>query len=75
MDWECTGRRPRRLRMMPMPFASPQFKQFVRTTKYRTEAENFGWSFVMEHYVPDKVKAKVADAVQVRQRQCFDGWL
>jgi formylglycine-generating enzyme required for sulfatase activity len=25
-----------------------QFRQFVRATKHKTEAETFGWSFVLE---------------------------
>ncbi len=40
-----------------------QFEQFVRSTKYRTEAERFGWSFVFQMFVPPKVKPTVIQAV------------
>ena len=29
-----------------------QFAEFVRATRYRTEAERFGWSFVFRNHVP-----------------------
>jgi formylglycine-generating enzyme len=33
-----------------------QFSDFVKETGYRTEAEQFGWSFVFQHFVSEKIK-------------------
>jgi len=33
-----------------------QFRDFVRQTKYKTEAEVYGWSFVLDYLAPKKVK-------------------
>lgn len=35
-----------------------QFARFVDETGYKTEAEQFGWSFVFQHFVPRKVLEK-----------------
>jgi formylglycine-generating enzyme required for sulfatase activity len=40
-----------------------EFREFVRETGYETEAEDFGWSFVFESFLPEK-KAKRARRVQ-----------
>ena len=40
-----------------------QFSRFVKATDYKTEAENFGWSFVFHLFVPDKVARTVTQAV------------
>ena len=40
-----------------------QFGRFVRQTRYRTEAERFGWSFVFHSFVPRKVARTVTQAV------------
>jgi len=32
----------------PTPVTNQMFRQFVRKTKYRTEAEDYGWSFVLD---------------------------
>jgi sulfatase modifying factor 1 len=34
------------------PVTNRQFAQFVRTTRYKTEAESFGWSFVFWSHIP-----------------------
>jgi len=31
-----------------------QFRQFIRATKYKTETEHFGWSFVLEYLCPQE---------------------
>lgn len=36
-----------------------QFKEFVEATDYKTEAEIFGWSFVLENLVSESVIAEV----------------
>lgn len=41
------------------------FRKFVRATKFKTEAEKFGWSFVLEPFVSEKVKAGIKESVQV----------
>ena len=40
-----------------------QFGRFVRTTRYRTEAERFGWSFVFHLFVPPRLARTVTQAV------------
>ena len=40
-----------------------QFGRFVRQTRYRTEAERYGWSFVFHSFVPRKVARTVSQAV------------
>ncbi len=32
-----------------------QFAKFIEETKYTTEAETFGWSFVFVHLIPEHV--------------------
>ena len=40
-----------------------QFGRFVRQTRYRTEAERYGWSFVFHSFVPRRVARTVTQAV------------
>ena len=40
-----------------------QFGRFVRATKYRTEAERFGWSFVFHMFVHPRLARNVTQAV------------
>ena len=40
-----------------------QFARFVRSTRYRTEAELFGWSFVFHSFVPQRLARRVDRAV------------
>jgi len=40
----------------PTPVTNQMFRQFVRQTKYRTEAEEYGWSFVFDALVSQAVK-------------------
>ena len=40
-----------------------QFGRFVRATRYRTEAERFGWSFVFHLFVPPRLARTVTQAV------------
>ena len=37
-----------------------QFAKFIQDTKYVTEAETFGWSFVFVHFIPQHVRIKVS---------------
>ncbi|MEI7027951.1 formylglycine-generating enzyme family protein [Paenibacillus sp. y28] len=41
-----------------------QFRDFVRDTGYRTEAERFGWSYVFHLFVSPETKDTVTNAVQ-----------
>ena len=40
-------------------------RKFVKAKKYKTDAENFGWSFVLEMFVPKEVSDKAKDRIQV----------
>lgn len=40
-------------------------RDFVRSQKYKTEAEMFGWSFVFQDFVSDELKSKVTQRIQV----------
>lgn len=40
-------------------------RDFVRSQKYKTEAETFGWSFVFQDFVSDELKSKVTQRIQV----------
>ena len=40
-----------------------QFGRFIRATRYRTEAERFGWSFVFHSFVPPELARSVTQAV------------
>ena len=40
-----------------------QFGRFIRATRYRTEAERFGWSFVFHSFVPPELARGVTQAV------------
>lgn len=39
--------------------SNTQFEEFVAATKYRTEAETFGWSYVFHKHVTPKAKEKM----------------
>ncbi|PIO35877.1 hypothetical protein AB205_0214910, partial [Aquarana catesbeiana] len=39
-------------------------KEYVRATKYKSEAESFGWSFVFEDFVTEELKKKVTQKLQ-----------
>lgn len=37
----------------------------MKQRKYKTEAEQFGWSFVFEDFVPEALKKKVTQKLEV----------
>eukprot|EP00322_Chrysochromulina_rotalis_P023416 CAMPEP_0115844518 /NCGR_PEP_ID=MMETSP0287-20121206/8870_1 /TAXON_ID=412157 /ORGANISM="Chrysochromulina rotalis, Strain UIO044" /LENGTH=357 /DNA_ID=CAMNT_0003298247 /DNA_START=27 /DNA_END=1100 /DNA_ORIENTATION=- len=41
-----------------------QFRAFRKATKYQTEAEGFGWSFVLELYASEEALAKTNETVR-----------
>ena len=43
--------------------SNAQYKTFVQSTKYQTESEVFGWSFVFDQAVAPKLKKKITQAV------------
>ena len=45
------------------PVTNRQFNQFVNRTGYRTEADEFGWSFVFHAHVPKKIPAEPVPGV------------
>lgn len=40
-------------------------RDFVRSQKYKTEAETFGWSFVFQDFVSDELKSKITQRIKV----------
>ncbi|XP_053563430.1 inactive C-alpha-formylglycine-generating enzyme 2 isoform X2 [Bombina bombina] len=46
------------------PVTNKDFREFVRATKYKTEAEAFGWSFVFEDFVSEELKKKVTQKLE-----------
>lgn len=48
----------------PCTVTNQEFMTFVEDTGYRTEAEQFGWSFVFSGLVPRDVANKVSNVVQ-----------
>ncbi|KAM3935442.1 inactive C-alpha-formylglycine-generating enzyme 2 isoform 1-T1 [Leptodactylus fuscus] len=46
------------------PVTNKDFREFVRATKYKSEAEMFGWSFVFEDFVSDELKKKVSQKLE-----------
>lgn len=49
-----------------------EFGEFVAATRYKTEAEQFGWSYVFHLLVPDKIKRRLGGA---RQVQNLNWWI
>lgn len=41
-----------------------QFRDFFRATKYKTESETFGWSFVLDYLATDRAKASNPQTVK-----------
>jgi sulfatase modifying factor 1 len=48
----------------PYAVTNAEFGEFIRSTGYRTEAEQFGWSFVFHLFVSPETAAKVKHVVQ-----------
>uniref|UniRef100_A0A8C7X554 Inactive C-alpha-formylglycine-generating enzyme 2 n=1 Tax=Oryzias sinensis TaxID=183150 RepID=A0A8C7X554_9TELE len=46
------------------PVTNAQFRDFVRSQKYKTEAETFGWSFVFQDFVSEELKSKVTQTIE-----------
>ncbi|KAJ8266211.1 hypothetical protein GJAV_G00127760 [Gymnothorax javanicus] len=46
------------------PVTNSDFREFVRATKYKTEAETFGWSFVFQDFVSEELKSKVTQKIE-----------
>ena len=62
---------PQEIEVSVQPFSidktavtNAQFKEFIRATKYKTEAEKFGWSFVLEYLASEEVKAGTTQTVK-----------
>lgn len=43
------------------PVTNHQFEEFARATSYRTEAEQFGWSFVFQGHIPPERYENLVD--------------
>eukprot|EP00062_Callorhinchus_milii_P022207 gi/632979740/ref/XP_007906640.1/ PREDICTED: sulfatase-modifying factor 2 [Callorhinchus milii] len=46
------------------PVTNAEFREFVRSQKYKTEAESFGWSFVFEDFVSAELRKKVTQKIE-----------
>ncbi|XP_038642069.1 inactive C-alpha-formylglycine-generating enzyme 2 isoform X4 [Scyliorhinus canicula] len=46
------------------PVTNEEFREFIRSEKYKTEAESFGWSFVFEDFVSEELKTKVTQRIE-----------
>lgn len=44
----------------PTPATNAQFKNFVEETNYKTDAENFGWSYVFHLFVSEETAKQVS---------------
>lgn len=44
-----------------VPVTNKEFGKFVKSTYYKTEAEHFGWSFVLSSFLPNSELLKEAD--------------
>ena len=54
-----------------VPVTNRSFRKFVVDTQYKTEAENFGWSFVFWSHIPQsRYSELVADTVAAAQWWC-----
>jgi sulfatase modifying factor 1 len=40
-----------------------EFREFVKETKFKTEAETFGWSFVLDYLLTDAARAANTQAL------------
>uniref|UniRef100_A0A8D2J6R1 Sulfatase modifying factor 2 n=2 Tax=Varanus komodoensis TaxID=61221 RepID=A0A8D2J6R1_VARKO len=66
-DSRNEDRSPRKVEPFLMdkyPVTNRDFREFVRDRKYKTEAEEFGWSFVFEDFVPEALKKKVMQKLE-----------
>jgi formylglycine-generating enzyme required for sulfatase activity len=53
------------------PVSNREFRKFAEETKYRTEAEQFGWSFVFHNQLPlDRYRELVEDTVAGHEWWC-----
>lgn len=43
------------------PVTNKEFGKFVRATYYETEAEKFGWSFVLSSFLPNAEQLEYAE--------------
>ena len=46
-----------------------QFRKFARDTKFKTDAEKYAWSFVLDMFVDARVKKTITETPQVRPRR------
>ena len=45
-----------------------QFSKFVEETKYRTEAEEYGWSFVFHMFIEKRIRTNSKQSVVEKSR-------
>ncbi len=76
-SFAADGERPiRKVSVRPflidaVPVTNEHFAEFVDATGYKTESENFGWSFVFWSHIPeDRFRTLVADTVAAAPWWC-----
>uniref|UniRef100_A0AAY5F2P4 Sulfatase-modifying factor enzyme-like domain-containing protein n=1 Tax=Electrophorus electricus TaxID=8005 RepID=A0AAY5F2P4_ELEEL len=47
------------------PVTNSDFREFVKSQKYKTEAETFGWSFVFQDFVSEEMKSKITQKIEI----------
>ena len=63
-DLEPQGVEVREFFMDATVVTNEQFRAFRKVTNYRTEAEGFGWSFVLELYATEEARATTNETVK-----------
>lgn len=55
------------------PVTNKEYGKFVRATYYETEAEKFGWSFVLSSFLPnaEELESAEVDPEAVGAIRCF----
>ena len=52
-------------RISPHAVTNAEFSLFTKATRYKTEAELFGWSFVFHLFVPEETAARIEKVVEI----------
>jgi formylglycine-generating enzyme required for sulfatase activity len=45
------------------PVTNEAFRKFARSTKFKTDAERFGWSFVLRDVIPERVLSSLNETL------------
>lgn len=50
--------------IQPTEVTNEMFASFIKQSNYKTDAEKFGWSFVLEMFLSEEENLKATEAVQ-----------